>query len=180
MFGQAAIRAVNKRSGQPRLNLRRWTALTLTVLVVVVAWAALAPRQLGGAASYVTTDGSSMLPAFHAGGLVVTRTASNYEVGDVVAYHNQQLHAVVMHRIVALDGSRYIFKGDNNSFRDTYHPTKSELIGKQWIYWPNAGRYVTGLRAPLIFALCLVVLTLVASTGLVSKPSRRRRRHHAW
>ena len=151
--------------------------LLVMLAVLVTAWVALAPTAVGGAASYVVTDGISMLPHFVANGLVITRTEDRYHLGEVVAYHNKQLHAVVMHRIVARDGKRFVFKGDNNDYADQYHPTKSELVGKEWVYWPGAGRYLLMLRNPWTFAVIIGGITMLAFAG--SGRSRRRRHHHA-
>ena len=43
---------------------------------------------------------------------------SHYKVGDIVAYRSTMLHIVVLHRIIAVKGDRYVFKGDNNDFVD--------------------------------------------------------------
>lgn len=159
-------------------RIRSGVCLLAGLAVAALAWAFLAPVAVGGPTSYVVTDGVSMLPRFHANGLVITHSESNYSVGEVVAYHNQQLHTVVMHRIVARDGNRYIFKGDNNGFRDSYHPTKAELVGEEWIYWPGAGRYLTFLRSPLTFAIVIAVVALI-SFRPESESRRQRRRRHA-
>ena len=45
----------------------------------------------------------------------------------------------MLHRIVAIHGGHYTFKGDNNSFLDPVHPTRSQLIGKLWLHLPRAG-----------------------------------------
>lgn len=82
-----------------------------------------------------------------------------------------------MHRIVALDGDRYVFKGDNNDYPDAYHATKADIVGAEWIYWPGGGRYLNDLRNPLTFAVLIGLITLFAFRP--SRPSRRRRRHHA-
>lgn len=118
-----------------------------------------------------------MLPHFKANGLVITQKRSSYHVGEVVAYHNHELHEVVMHRIVGMDGDRYVFKGDNNDFEDQYHPTKSDIVGKEWVYWPGGGRYLTMLRNPLTFAIVIAIITLLAF--LMPQRNRHRRRHHA-
>jgi hypothetical protein len=76
-----------------------------------------------------------------------------------------------------MDGDRYVFKGDNNSYDDQYHAAKADLVGKEWIYWPGGGRYLDMLRNPLTFAIVIAVITLLAF--LAPKRSRRRRRHHA-
>lgn len=165
---------------KPRTNnslLSKAVVLVCAALFFGAAWATVAPRNIGGPASYVVTDGVSMLPHFKANGLVITRAESNYHVGEVVAYHNRQLGKVVMHRIVAMDGDRYIFKGDNNSSADQYHPKKSEIVGKEWVYWPGGGRYLNMLRNPLTFAIVIGLVTLIAL--LPSRRNRHRRRHHA-
>lgn len=159
-----------------RAHLMRALRLLALVALGLAIWASFAPTAVGGRATYVVTDGVSMLPHFKADGLVVTRSESSYHVGEVVAYHNHQLHRVVMHRIVAMDGDRYVFKGDNNDFEDQYHATKSDLVGKEWIYWPGGGRYLNVLRGPLTFAIVIAAITLLAFLAPQRNRHRRRRR----
>jgi hypothetical protein len=82
----------------------------------------------------------------------VIRKQSSYQVGEIVAYHNRDLKAVVLHRIIARDGSKYVFKGDNNQFADLYEANASDLIGEKVVYSPSAGRVLLGLRNPIIGA----------------------------
>ena len=175
-FGTLATPASMGAGRVHHARLRRLSLAALGICGLALAWALIAPTAIGGPASYVVTDGTSMLPHFVANGLVVTRTQPHYRVGDVVAYHNKELRAVVMHRIVARSGERYVFKGDNNDFRDHYRPTREELVGKEWIYVPGAGRYLKMLREPLTFAALLALLTFVSLRSPAR--SRRRRRHH--
>lgn len=149
----------------------------LVVACLIAMGCAFAPVPLGGRVSYVVTEGVSMLPRFKADGLVLTRSEGQYRVGEVVAYHNRVLGAVVMHRIVARAGNRFVFKGDNNGFADQYRPTKSELVGKEWAYIPGTGRYLKLLRHPGAFAVLIGLLTVFSLRAPVR--SRRRRRHHA-
>ena len=94
----------------------------IAALVLAAAWL-FWPAQLGGATTYVSTHGISMEPGFSTGDLAVLRPADSYEVGDVVAYHAQSLDTVVMHRIVAVEGDRFVFQGDNNDWLDEDRPT---------------------------------------------------------
>lgn len=174
----AELTALQIAGTGPRVRPRRLLAVFVTGALAAVCWFTLAPLALGGPASYVVTDGVSMLPHFKAGGLVITHTRPSYHVGEVVAYHNAQLKVVVMHRIIAMDGNRFVFKGDNNDFRDADHPTKSQLVGEEWVYWPGVGTYLKLLRQPWAFGM---VVALIASTSFrPSRESRRqRRRRHA-
>src|SRR3954466_6560079 len=86
-------------------------------LVLAAAWL-FWPLALGGSATYVGTHGISMEPRFHTGDLAILRAGPSYTVGDVVAYRSRSLNTVVMHRIVAMDGDRFVIQGDNNNFLD--------------------------------------------------------------
>lgn len=164
--------------GRLRVTARATVMALATAFLLSIGWLQFGPVALGGHASYVITDGISMLPNFKADGLVITRVESEYHVGEVVAYHNRQLGAVVMHRIVARDGRRYVFQGDNNDFRDSYHPTEAQLVGKEWLYVPGAGRYLLMLRKPWLFAGVVALIALV-SFRQPARNRRRRGRSHA-
>ena len=76
-----------------------------------------------------------MEPTFHLGDLVLLRTADHYEVRDIVAYHHPQL-GVVIHRIIARQGGRFVLQGDHNTWIDSYDPLPQDIIGKLWVYIP--------------------------------------------
>jgi signal peptidase I len=161
------------------VSARKLLGAAVLSLCLVAGWLAFAPTALGGPTTYVVTDGTSMLPTFHADGLVITHTASSYRIGEVAAYHNKDLGIVVMHRIVARDGNRYVLKGDNNSFLDAYHPTRADFVGTEWAYVPKAGSVLQFLRSPAAFAAIMALLGMFAASAYVPRRSRRRRRHHA-
>ena len=78
-------------------------------------WLAFAPLKLGGRVSYVMVNGISMEPGFHTGDPAIMRQAANYQVGDIVAYADAQMHANVIHRIIGVEEDQFVLKGDNNS-----------------------------------------------------------------
>ena len=135
-------------------------------------WFFLAPQQLGGSTAYVTTVGNSMEPVLHGGDLVVVRASSNYQVGDVVAYHSRQLDEVVLHRIIARDGDRYVLKGDHNTWLDSDRPTQDELIGKMQVTLPGLGRRLHIFRTPAAISAAVGLGVL----GLLGGRKRMRRR----
>ena len=142
------------------------------LLVAGAFWLFLAPPKIGGRSSYVITSGISMEPSFHTGDLAIVRPAADYRVGDVVAYHSSLLHVVVLHRIIAIHGGHYVFKGDNNNFVDPTHPTRSQLVGALWVHIPHGGVVLHWLHSPVMAAvLCGLVALLLVGTG------ETRRRH---
>ena len=148
------------------------------LLLAGAFWLFLAPPKIGGRTSYVITSGISMEPHFHTGDLAIVRPAEHYRVGDVVAYHSSLLHVVVLHRIIAIHGGHYVFKGDNNNFVDPTHPTRSELIGALWVHIPHGAVVFRWLHSPVTAAvLCGLVALLLIGTGETKRRRSRRRSH---
>jgi signal peptidase I len=162
------------------LGHRRLLWALLTIALCLAAWMALAPPQLGGSTSYVVTTGVSMLPRYHAGDLVLLRHQSSYRVGEVAAYQNPQLGVTVMHRIVAIQGDHYVFKGDNNDFTDNYEPTASQIVGAEWVHLPGWGNVLLTLRVPEIGAVLLGLMWLFVSWPRSGSRRNRRRGRHAF
>jgi signal peptidase I len=154
---------------------RRVLSMVITVLLVGALWFFFAPTSLGGYDSYAITNGTSMLPAFHTGDLVILRQQSSYHVGEVAGYHDKMLGVVVMHQIVGRAGKRFIFKGENNSFDDPYEPVASGIVGAEWIHIPRIGFVLRYLRDPWVAAVIFPMLWL-ASFGeeRTAKHSRKR------
>jgi len=146
-------------------RLRNGASAVVTAGMLAAAWWFLAPPQLGGETSFTTVDGTSMLPALSRSDLVALRPRSSYRVGDVVGYRSTLLGRVVLHRIVAVSNGRYVFKGDNNSFRDPEHPLRSQLVGKLWFRVPSAGRAVSALHVPWVVAAIAALLVLALGLG---------------
>jgi signal peptidase I len=142
--------------------------------VLVGAWIFLAPTSVGGSTSYVTTRGASMAPRFKTGDLAVVRRSDHYRVGQVVAYRSSVLRTVVMHRIIARKGDRYVFKGDANDFVDPGPPTRAQLIGALWVRVPAGGRALAWLRRPAVAGVFAAAVPLLS---LRSNPGGRRAMH---
>ncbi|MGH9109068.1 MAG: S24/S26 family peptidase [Acidimicrobiales bacterium] len=150
--------------------------MLVAVIAALLIPTGMLPQQLGGSMSYAITDGVSMLPTYHAGDLVVIRREPAYHLGEVAAFHNQQLHVIVLHRIVAIRGNRYVFKGDNNSWVTSYEPTKAQIVGAEWLHLAGAGKVLLDLRTPIVAAVLLGLLWLFSFWP--RSASRRRRRRH--
>jgi signal peptidase I len=145
------------------------------LLLAGAFWLFLAPPKIGGRSTYVITSGTSMEPSFHSGDLAVVRPAGHYRVGEVVAYHSTLLHVVVLHRIIAIHGDRYVFKGDHNNFVDPTRPNRSQLVGALWVHIPHGGVVFRALHSPVTVAvLCGFVALLLLGTGETKRRRDRR------
>lgn len=153
-------------------RIRAVVSVVTSVAVIAATWWFLAPPQLGGSTSFTTVNGTSMLPTLRRSDLVALRPADSYRVGDVVGYRSELLGRVVLHRIVAIHGGRYVFKGDHNSFIDPDRPTRAQLVGKLWFHLPSAGRAVDALHIPWVIATIAALLVLALGTGGRRSPGR--------
>jgi signal peptidase I len=154
---------------------RKLLSLALGLILLGSLWFWFAPTQLGGSTSYVVTHGASMEPRFHTGDLALVRAQSSYHVGEVVAYDSRMLNTIVLHRIIGRDGSRYIFKGDNNDFVDPEHPRASQLIGALWLHVGGVGATLQSIRSPLLVGALIAVGMLILSGSVFARRRRRLR-----
>jgi signal peptidase I len=156
----------------------RFVASLLVLEALLALWIFFAPTQMGGSSVYSVTSGVSMQPLLQQNDLALVRVQTSYRVGDVVLYHSAILDKPVLHRIIAIQGGDYFFKGDNNDFVDPGYATRSELVGKLWIHVPEAGAVISWLGEPFHAALLAGVATLVVLLSGGTRARRTRRRGH--
>jgi signal peptidase I len=144
--------------------------------LVGVLWLLFAPAQIGGSVDYVIIRGVSMEPRLHSGDLAVLHREKTYAIGDVVGYHSGRLHELVLHRIVAKNGNRFLFKGDRNGFVDSSFPAQSDLVGRLWFDIPQGGVPVRWLHVPTHAGLLGGVVALLSLGGGGAAGARRRQR----
>lgn len=140
------------------------TALAFIAFAILVATRIVLP---------LSVQGTSMLPAYRPGDLVLALRAGVPAIGDVVAYRDPDTDAILIHRVVdTTPDGRLVLKGDNNDFLDSYHPLPTEVMGTAIFRVPQAGRIVMALRSPPILAAAgMAILGL----NLIASPQRRRR-----
>lgn len=154
---------------------RRVISGCVLVAISAAGWFFLAPTQLGGRTTYVTTHGVSMEPRFHSGDLAVLRRADAYRVGDVVGYRSAVMHTVVMHRIADISHGQYTFKGDNNPWIDPEKPIRARLIGSLVLRVPHGGIWIARALSPPGLGLLTLALLITGTTTAHTPRSRRRR-----
>jgi signal peptidase I len=134
-------------------------ALIATALVVLAAigW----PAGLGGSTTYLAIRGASMRPAVAAGDFAVIRSGGPYRIGEVAAYRSATVHHVVLHRIAAIEGDTYTFKGDANSFNDPEQVPRSAIVGRLSVRVPHLGGALLWLSHPFNALLLLLALTML-------------------
>jgi len=139
---------------------RTKTVLALSAQLALLAtllWFAL-PQALGGRAGWVLVSGTSMLPHFHTGDLVLVERRSSYHVGEVIAYRvpKGQVGAghVVIHRIVGGNARKgWKMQGDNRTAPDLWYPTNRDVVGAKLLRIPDAWLVLRFFHSPLFLGL---------------------------
>lgn len=156
------------------------TGMTLAVLAFV--WFMLVPTSIGGFATYITVQGISMQPNLYTDDLVILHKQGNYQVGDVIAFRSSLNEAVIVHRIIGVNGPGYVMQGDNNNFIDRDQPTTDEILGKMTVRIPGGSKFVDWVKEPAGMAVMVAIGTLLMFSSLIfgsGGKSRHKRRDGA-
>jgi signal peptidase len=120
-------------------------------------------RFLNGPVEYVVVSGTSMEPQFLSGDLVVVRRASEYHVGDVIAYAlASRGGARVIHRIVGGSAATgWTTRGDNRNAPDPWKVPNASILGREWVHLAIYRELSDAVPPQLRLGLLVGVVTLV-------------------
>ncbi len=148
----------------------------IAVTVAIGAWAiVLRPTNLGGSTTYLLVRGSSMLPTYADGDLLVLGAAPGYGIGDAVAYRvpEGEIGAghLVLHRIIGGSATGgFTLQGDNNDDIDPWQPRGTDVVGTVRLAIPGLGTVLKALRQPVMLAS--LAAALVAAWIVTMRPGR--------
>ncbi len=151
---------------------------TLIPVLLLASWFVLLRPgfMLNGPADYIFVSGISMEPTLYTGDLVVVRRASDYEVGDVIAFRVPE-GGVVIHRIVGGNAAEgFVPQGDNRNEIDDWRPTPDEILGRQWFAVPGGASQLLRLGEPVHFGIAAAGLFAIGGINWRTSSGRARRR----
>lgn len=135
-----------------------FTTVLMTVALAVAGIGLLATVGHNGPMKVLVVQTGSMEPTIPVGSLVITRHASDYQIGDVVTY--KLGGNFVTHRVVAKTNGTYQTKGDANNSPDGGLVLPSAIAGKAFISLPYVGKFISFVKTPLGFSLLIVLPAL--------------------
>jgi len=157
----------------------------MTIIFAAVWLTVLRPTVWGGPTTYIVIRGTSMLPTYQPGDLVLVRRAAEYGPGDIVGYrvpdNDVGENMILVHRIVGGSAEEgFVLLGDNNKEEDLWKPRPSEIVGRPLMHVSSAGLILTNLRSPLVLASLAAgtAVAVVAVPKSQSKPAGRPRGRH--
>jgi len=128
-----------RRMRRGALRREASTALVLILFAMFLLWYLYSLETTGSPLAVVASW--SMDPTLHVGDIVVIRKLSNYNIGDIVLYHNicGADQKIIVHRIINIVDNTYVLKGDANPFEDSCKPGEKEIFGRVEIVVPYLG-----------------------------------------
>jgi signal peptidase I len=158
-----------------KAKIRHYLSLAALAAVIVLWMLFLRPASLGGPVSYIIIRGSSMVPTYSSGDLVIVRSQPDYRVGDVVAYRvpNGDIGSglIVIHRILRIGPAGLTMRGDNNAAPDPWTPRTGDVQGQAWISVPGVGRALAAIHQPIVLAA--LAASVAAAIVVTWRPRRR-------
>lgn len=142
--------------------------LTVSVIVLIVAAAFIAPKFVG-IMPYIVKSGS-MEPQIHTGAVAFIDThEKNVAVGDVITYKIGEAGSekYVTHRIVGEKPDGYVTKGDANEVEDANCVKQEQIVGTYRYSIPHAGR-LFAQKSKVTFVAIFWVILLNAMSMIVS------------
>ena len=142
--------------------------LTVSVIVLIVAAAFIAPKFVG-IMPYIVKSGS-MEPQIHTGAVAFIDThEKNVAVGDVITYKigDAGSEKYVTHRIVGEKPDGYVTKGDANEVEDANCVKQKQIVGTYRYSIPHAGR-LFAQKSKVTFVAIFWVILLNAMSMIVS------------
>lgn len=134
----------------------------IVFLVVIAVAVSMSAFKLPGGFRLFTVQSGSMVPALKTGSIVIDRSKSSYQKGDMITFLDVEKPKVtITHRIVEVkkdnDLIKYITKGDANDANDSGEINKSSVIGKVLLTIPYLGYPVAFAKTQTGFMLLIVI-----------------------
>ena len=154
-------------------NLISW--IVVAVILSIAVLLLLSTRNTALGIRVFSVLSGSMEPSIATGSLVITRTADEYQVGDVVTVKAERGKGTITHRIVEVLNQEnsiepwFQLKGDANEENDSEPIPHRRIIGKVVWQVPYLGRLVGFAQTQMGFIFLIVIpATLIAYNELMT------------
>jgi signal peptidase len=163
------IASVNYRKYKRNISKNLFSGLLIVYLGVLAVGMLATQTEKSDGVRFITLSSGSMEPKIPSPSVVITTSANNYKIGDIITYKEVsektgfEFSRTITHRIIDIqedDGKKYfITKGDANQLPDPQRVSENEILGKVAFIFPYLG-YVT-----------LTIKTLPGFLFMVAAPS---------
>lgn len=144
--------------------MKKFLNFILSVIIIILLIAFILFKlniPVFGYRCFIVMSGS-MESAISTNDLIIIKSSDKYNVGDIVTYKEENYY--VTHRIVEINGSKVITKGDSNNVADSAIDI-SDIEGKYVGKIPGFNYYLSVIYSPVslvfIFIIGLVITIFI-------------------
>ncbi|MBQ6841206.1 MAG: signal peptidase I [Bacilli bacterium] len=144
--------------------------LTVLVVLLVLVTSFFLYNKNQGYLTYVfnytgfINTGSSMLPKFKPGDLIIIKKEKSYQIDEIISYISADNY-ITTHRIIDIKNDTYITKGDNNKFIDGRPVESDEIYGRLMLIIPGVGTLLSYIWQ-YKYLLLAIVITIPVLVGI--------------
>ena len=154
------------------------------MVTVILMMVPLTIPKLFGIRIYGVLTGS-MTPAYSVGGVVYVKEtdASDIEIGDVITFRmGTNTDYVMTHRVVEMDGSFFVTKGDANNSVDPEPVAYDRLIGKVVLFVPGlagVSEFVNSTTGRSVLVMLFATAFILWVVADIISPSTKKKKKKA-
>lgn len=91
--------------------------------------------------------------------MIIIQQKKEYRKNDIITFKDGQEY--ITHRIVDIQGDKFVTKGDNNNTADITPIDAYQIVGKVVLVIPKAGKIISFLRTPIGMLIIIAVGALL-------------------
>jgi len=137
-----------------------YSLLTILISLAVLFIGSMFP--IPGNYKIMTVLSGSMEPAIKTGSIVVSKSFSDYKIGEIITFQLSSANKTpTTHRVVEMEviegNPLYTTKGDANNAPDREEVNQKQIIGKVVLNIPFLGYAVNFVKKPIGFLLIIII-----------------------
>ena len=136
-------------------------------LFLITAFFLFSQLNFPGNYKILLVQSGSMFPTINTGDLVVVKSNSKYQKGDIITFLSKG-KINTTHRIIDIQDNQIFTKGDANQVNDQNFIELNQILGKVFYIIPNFGYLITFIKSiPGLIIFIIIPSTIIVYQELV-------------
>jgi len=120
-----------------------------------------------------------MSPTIVQGDLIMTKKSSidSYLKGDIISFYTDRFEPdeIITHRIIGVENTTFITKGDNNEGQDAQRVSSNSIVGKVISIIPYLGYWVMSMNSvggKVLFLIIPMIVIVYSESKIIQQYSK--------
>ena len=150
------LRARSNDTAVVTLSTLAWRGLQAVLWIVLLGFLLLIGLSRVTPFETLVVRSGSMEPTISTGAIVLVDRSAHRPSLQAIASFREPDGSIVTHRVVGMDGPRFVTRGDANNANDQVHRPAASVYGTVILTVPFAGYLIHFLQQPTAFLLLLL------------------------